>query len=336
MTLNLSDPRRYSKIYPEGNLLINQALEDLKLKNDNQLMVALISDLLKQQQDQLLSVAYNLSPNQDCANYIWQSLHRALNPIEITMKSQLLALPVVIVIGSKQQIQLNPVIDLSILQQLFSASNFAQLSFSPQLFSPEQIAKFTPSQLWNWSNQAQLENQQLPWNNLTSLPIINLGEGVHLRFILGSCLVTQEEGLSILSSYFEQISLQLMQQLNQSLATDNATIFSLPFAPCALSLALVTGECYRQEIAISVALSNNIRQLRLMGKNPYLKLSSQKNNIQIELWENSGDKAIEILLWHLHPSDDFKRICEILAKLFADMQLTRIEYYFEHEHNYEN
>lgn len=47
MPLNLKDPRQFSAVYPDSNILINQAQQDLAASvTDNRLLVALISDLL--------------------------------------------------------------------------------------------------------------------------------------------------------------------------------------------------------------------------------------------------------------------------------------------------
>ena len=107
MSLMLKDPRKYGEVYPDANLLINQAIHDLSKNENNDLICALIEDLLKQKQDQLLSVAYNLAPTQAIADYIWGSLQKYLI---LQSKINLLScfvLPIIIVVGSTKQNKFN-------------------------------------------------------------------------------------------------------------------------------------------------------------------------------------------------------------------------------------
>ena len=61
--------------------------------------------------------------------------------------------------------------------------------------------------------------------------------------------------------------------------------------------------------------------MRLEGNEPHIKLSSQKNNIQIEIWgSNDTSQAAEIMIWSLQRSDNFAQICQILEDLFNDMR----------------
>lgn len=315
MTLLLADPRKFSQIYPDSNILINQALHD-KAQNDTpELMQALISDILKQGNNQLLSVAYNLAPNLDIANYLWDNLQLVINnPQEI--KTNYWMIPVVIVAGSAQQVNINTNIDantiLKILLDKQVIHNLEDYAIMGQLYPANHLLKLTPAQIYH------LQRDEFGHNNLPPLleqSLSNLGENVHLLFIVCST----RNNLRLAN--FEQASMPIMKYLNESLSTDDSTLFPIPFTPCRLSNATLVGESYRKEIAITLALSNQLKSLRLNGKQPFVKLSTQENNIKIELMTDDTAIAHTTLIWNLQPVDDFTKITQILENLFIDMQL---------------
>lgn len=337
MSLNLKDPRQFSAVYPDSNILINQALQDLAVPaSDNRLMVALISDLLKQSQDQILSVAYNLAPSQAIADYIWHSLQQALNEPEQNELTKLFAFPVVLVVGSTEQVTLANAINQVQLEELLLRKqvlvNSTPSFISGKLYDLEGIARLRPSNLFNFITDVTTVDT---WNEelISAKPIINLGEGVHLRFLVGVSRFEKGQAAGLIAANYAQLGLELLQLISAYLSQANATIFPIPFPPCALSEAAVIGEYYRNEINVSLRLSNLVKKLRLDGKYPELKLSSQKNNLQIEVWLSNAEQPEEILIWSLQRADDFAKISQTLAALFADMQLM-VNYYPEHNHDH--
>ena len=339
MFLNLKDPRQFSAVYPDSNILINQAQQDLAASvTDNRLLVALISDLLKQSQDQILSVAYNLAPSQAIADYIWHSLQQALNEPEQNELTKLFAFPVVLVVGSTEQVTLANAINQVQLEELLLRKqvlvNSTPRFISGKLYDLEGIARLRPSNLFNLITDVTTVDT---WNEelISAKPIINLGEGVHLRFLVGVSRFEKGQTSGLIAANYSQLGLELLQLINTDLNQANATIFPIPFPPCALSEAAVIGEYYRNEISISLRLSNLVKKLRLDGKYPELKLSSQKNNLQIEVWLSNAEQPEEILIWSLQRADNFVKISQTLAALFADMQLM-VNYYPEHDHDHQD
>jgi hypothetical protein len=331
MTLNLRDPREYSDVYPDANILINQATHDLAANDNNSLMCALIEDLLKQKQDQLLSVAYNLAPTQAIADYIWSSLQQVVNPSNQQGECcQLFVLPVVVIVGSSTQVTLDNKIDQIALENLFFDKKIFNSTetnkISANLVDLETIVKIKPSQLLEYTNEVG----RFELSSLQHKPILNLGEGVHLRFLVGMAVHANNQESGYIAANFNQLGLELLQLLTTTLKHDTATVFPLPFPPCALSEAAVIGEHHRKEISIALGLSNQVKKMRLAGNEPHVKLSSQKNNIQIEVWGSKDSaQASEIMIWPLQRSDNFEQVCQILDDLFNDMQLM-VSYYEEH------
>lgn len=326
MTLALHDPRKFSQIFPDSNILINQAMHDLTHNDSSTLMQALIEDILKQKQDQTLSVAYNLAPNLAISNYIWDNLQEVLNH---NNQTQFFVIPIVIVAGSKQQVSLNLDVPVAALKELFVSRQLInstdEIQIANKLYDLDALAKIKPSELYLAAHTEFAVNN---FHNVDSYikPLLNIGEGVHLRFILAYA-----NPLNVIFANFDKLSMDLMQFISNIIKIDNATLFPIPFPPCELSVATVQGEHYRKEIQLTVLLSNEIKKLRLNGKNPEIKLSSQKNNIQVEIWLSGASAAEETLIWNLQPADNFTQVCEILEVLFTDMQLT-VSYYPEHHH----
>lgn len=336
MSLNLKDPREFSAVYPDSNILINQALHDLAAPQlDNRLMVALITDLLKQSQDQILSVAYNLAPSQAISDYIWESLQIALNEPEQAKFAKLFALPIALVLGSTQPVTLVNQIDQTKLTNLLYEKQLlvnSEKSFiSGKLYDLEGIAKLRPSSLFNLVTGLDSINS---WNEdqFSAEAVVSKGESVHLRFLVGVYFVEKDQAPSLLTANYTKLGLNLFELISSSLKHDSATIFPIPFAPCALSEAAVIGEYYRNEINLSLRLSNLVKKLRLDGKYPDVKVSSQKNNIKIEVWLANATAPEETILWSLQRADNFAKISQVIADLFADMQLS-VSYSPESEHD---
>ncbi len=332
MSLAIKDPRQFSNIYPESNALIAQALQDLSspIASDGQLIQALIADCLREKNDQLLSVAYSLAPSFEVARYIWDNLQYVINQ---SLPVQLFALPIVVVVGSNEQVSLVSEINLESFTELFTSKEVlldkASNYISSKLYDLSVISNLKPSTLLSLARgETELESLEA---SMVAKPIINIDEGVHLRFIIGS-VKNVDNGAPLNLANYNNIGLDLLKLLTTNLAKDGVTIFPLPFAPCKLSAAPLIGDYHFKEIMISFRLSNAVKKLRLAGKAPSLKISSQKNNIQIELWLPDMLEAEEIWIWTLQRADDFAEITQLLADLFNDMQL-EVAYYPEHDHD---
>ena len=333
MKLTINDPRQYSNVYPESNILINQAQYDLDNHADNGLLKALLGDTLKDGNDQLLSVAYNLAPTQQIADYLWHSLQEVLNPEDCQL--ELFAYPLVLIVGSTTQVQLPNQINQAQLQQLLQEKNILPPGeggyISGKLFDVNGLSRIKPSQLYAWNNQLTLAEWIAICENLSHPAVVNVGEGVHLRFLVGARVPTADLH-PLDSKEIATMGMDLLKLLNNDLKTDGVTLFPLPFPACRLSQAVARGEFHRQEIDVSLNLSNLVKKLRQNGQAPFMKISSQKNNLQLEVWCPEATEAEEILLWRIQRSDDFAMICEIVGSLLVDMHL-QVEYYPEHDHD---
>ncbi len=318
MNLSIQDPRKFSDVYPDSNMLINQSIHDLKHNENNALMCALIEDMLIQQQDQTLSVGFSLSPSLAIANYIWESLQTSINSSP-DAKLFLFALPIILVVGSKSQVVLKNQVDTTEIIELFKQHNLINGEFKlyEELVDIEKISKIKPStmRMFTELNLAELDLTKY----LTSNPVRNTGENIYIKFMVG-CADIHIDKTAFLAK-FAECNMEFMQLINKLIKTDDTTIFPITFAPCNLSESSVVGNNYYNEIAITFKLSNEVKKYRLQGKVPFIKLSTIDNIIQINLCEKSTNETILQLNWNLHPVDNFNQISETLYQLFADMQL---------------
>ncbi len=317
MSLCLKDPRNFSTTFSESNILINQARYDLA-HNEVKLR-AVIEGILQQGEDQRLSVAYNLAPSAEIARYLWETLQVVLNSPPAPIYIKLFAIPVTIVVGSATAVEIPNQVEALALQDLFIQKKMFKANqgaiISGKLFDAKAVATITPAQIYH--NRLNIDAVSSWINNLELSPIINQGEMVHLRFLLGAVLYEQEQETIVPTS----LGMDLLALLSKSLAIPDATIFPLPFARCALSEAVQLGEFYHQEIALTVLLSNVVKRMRLEKGQPAVKVRTQPQQIIIEVYDLNHQKLGQQFYWQLHRADNFTRIGEILTDLFNDMQL---------------
>ncbi len=317
MSLSIKDPRQFSQIYPDSNMLINQSLHDLSRNEDDALMCALIEDTLKQHQDQTLSVGFNLAPNLEVANYIWDSMQKVINKSQ-TSKTYYFAMPVILVVGSKAQVKLDNSLNTLAIKELFTKHQVFANDFTiyDNLYDVNSLAKLKPSQLYNYSqNEFSTANVI---NSLSNSEIINMGEEVHLRFIVG-CTINAENNFS--NANFNKSSMELMQIINDKIKQDSATIFPIIFAPCNMSEATVVGNYYKNELNITFKLSNSVKKYRLSGKTPYVLLTTSNGVIQISLKIKEDAQVNEVFEWSLSFVDSFVKVSQTLELLLSDMRL---------------
>ena len=330
MSLLIKDPRQFSEIYPDSNMLINQSLHDIKNNDSDALICALLEEMLKQQQDQTLSVGFSLAPNLAIANYIWDSLQKTINN-PVSQKTYLFAFNDLGMIRNskagflfisqfyQKTKMLNNSVNISAIKAVFDKHQVFSNDYvlCEKLFSLDALAKIKPSKLYQLAHQ-DYSNSELCLANV-SLPILAKGEEVYLRYILGATLFNGD--LPITNLHFNKCGMELMQIITDSVKRDDATTFPITFHPCQLSEATVIGEQYRQEIAITFKLSNEIKKQRLAGKIPFVKLYTKDTSIHIELFIKESQQLLANLEWRLHLVDSFEKVCQILEMLFEDMQL---------------
>ncbi len=319
----ISDPRQYTIDYPQSNTIIQKAIQVLSGNISHQELEQIITDGLKRNNDALINVAINLSPNYEICKTIWQALNNSINPNGIDGLANIFAVPVILVAGSKTQTQLAKELNVEKLNHFFTTTKIFKDGFdcfiSGKLLEPQLIAKLKPSQLYYWSYNLQKSKLWLPIEMIpNNIQVLN--EGVFLRFLVGVTVKTEGDiGLDL--NAFKSNSMQLMQQILNELKVDGVTLFPIPIEPVALSEAFIIGNQYRQEIAIQVAFSNIVRKIRQKGQTPFAILGTQNEAIKIKIMSKESADFIEESLWHLNKFDDFTEQVNKITNLLKDIDL---------------
>lgn len=320
---SILDPRKYTKVYPDTNIVINQALAVLAGRLAPQDLNATVANMLKQENDALINVALNLSPSLSVSQLIWQALNLAINNPDLPKFANIFAIPIVLVLGSKtktklkSQLNVDKINQFFIEKQIFANGNVGFVS--GKLLDPNAIAAIKPSQLYYWVRNLQQVKLWLPIEMVAN-PIEIINEGVFLRFLVGVTL-NDDNNKNIDSHAFKNSSLELMRIIVDELKTDGVTLFPIPFAPVALSDAFVEGGNHRKEIAIQVALSNIVREIRKEQLTPVAVIDTEGEAIKLTVTAEEESKLIETSLWHLGKTDDFDLALNKITSLLTDIQI---------------
>jgi len=315
----INDPRKYTKEYPDSNIIIKQALNVIDGKEEQVELIKLLIDILKNENDALINVALNLSPNQQVASLIWDSVNLAVNSHGEDLNAHIFAIPLILVAGSKTRQTINGQLDVNKINEFFFEKNiFSKDSdsfISGKLIEPQVLAKFKPSQYYYWVRNLKNAKLWLPVN-IDGSPIEMINEGVFLRFLIGISIDN-----SLNQEAYRNSSIEFMKLIGEELKNPQITLFPIPFAPVKLSEAFAIGDNYRKEIAIQVAVSNIIRKIREQGLVPHAYISTEGEAIKLVVASNDNQDLSETSLWQLNRFDEISPIISTLVDLLTDMQV---------------
>lgn len=325
----ITDPREYSIAYPDSNIILSHArlvLEDKIAKSELEKTIAIA---LRDNNDALINVALNLAPSFALSELVWNRLEHTINNNSTT---SIFAIPLVLVLGSNKKSKINAAIDTEKLNAFFSDKNIfvtgVDTFISGKLIDPLFVGSLKPSQLYYWVRNLESAKLWLP----VEVPLSNIevkGEAVFLRFLIGVATGgerTEDGEQRTITNFvkpeeFRNHSMELMQFIADELKHEDVTLFPIPFAPLTLSSSYVIGDEKRTEIAISVALSNIVKQIREVGLIPRATITTEVNAIKIIIECVGNDELKETSLWHLRPFTDFRQTIRIITDLLEDMQI---------------
>ncbi|MCE2706365.1 MAG: hypothetical protein LW807_04745 [Proteobacteria bacterium] len=339
----IQDPRKYSKFYPESNIIISQALMVQNNKASVSMLVDTLRNLLRDQNDALINIALNLAPSVEVSQIIWTALSAAVNDASSINELDgacIFAIPIVLVAGNKnnnkQSAKLPKKLDTEVLNQFFSKNNLINAchdSFiSGKLVSPQNLAKIKPSQIYYWVRNLKNAKLWIPLD-IDGSEVEVLDEGVFLRFLIGVAVKGGATSLNGAVSFanYRQMAMPFMQLIVDELKTDNITMFPIPFAPVNLLSGFSCGDSYRKEIAIQVALSNVVRKIREQALVPVVQIIGVENAIELKTsYQEVTTREIpseiintlkETSLWHLTAYDDFAAILNKITDLLQEMNV---------------
>lgn len=323
----IPDPREYTKLYPKTNIIIQAALSVKDGKTDINQLDQIIAVKLRDEQDAMINIALNLSPDNQTASIIWDSLNRSVNTVE-SNKSNIFAIPLILVAGSKDKARIKSQIDTDKLNQFFIENGLflpnSDCFISGKLIDPNTISSIKYSQLYYWVRNLQKAKLWLPIP-MEGSSIETLNEGVFLRFLIGVSIDNNDiNGLDL--NTVQNNLMGLMKLITKELKTDGVTLFPIPFAPVPVSSAFTTGIDYRTEIAMSVAISNVVRKMREERLIPKAIISTDVEAIKIVVKSSAESDLSETLLWSLTKFSSFLQALQQITNLLHDIG---IEYDFD-------
>lgn len=319
----LHDPRVYTHDYPESNIIINQAVDIVNRKANEQSLIDILETFLKNKNDAIINVALNLAPSLEVTQIIWRCLQVAINGNNELAIAEIFTIPLVVVVGSKNKVKLPNIINVDELNEFLSSNGIFKAQsdafISGKLIESSSIQSITASQQYYLAQNIKNAKLWLPLE-LAYNEIEALNEGVFLRFLVGVAI--KDNNTSVIDNIqFKKHSMGLMQLINKNLETSGVTIFPIPFPITSLTDSLIVGNFKRTEIAIQVAFSNIVRKIREAGQNPIAYISTVHDAVCLEVVSEDNSELKEISLWTLNRIDEVEIIHQTIVDLLIDAQV---------------
>jgi len=334
LLVSLPDPRQYTPVAPKNELIrLTLAVLDAANADDrglwqSELNAALVG-YLERNELLPLSVALAMLPSQEAYRTLWLALREAAerNPNGATTLP--FALPVVLVAGSRQKTtlagELANIDEINALLRehgVFAAGSDAALS--AKLIHPDTLAGLNSSRLFYLAQDAAGLARTL--DQLPAAPLELNGEGVFLRYLVGQVTVAEGgEPLVRFGAAVNSWGLGLRKLLNAALDQDGVTLFPIARAPQPVMQAMVAGGAARQDVALEVFASSQIRALRELGKEPVAIASAHDNGeLRFTVSAPGDERNWKGFVWPLSPLDSVERIVGTFRELMVDCQVNDV------------
>jgi len=234
------------------------------------------------------------------------------------------AIPIVLVAGSRTEITIPGELPrIEAVRQLLIDCNIiaadTDLHLSSRLVERDALLDIKPSTLLQWRNTQELpaDGLQMP---LEPAPITFKGDGVYLRYLVGTVIQRQDQPAAIqLNAAPGTWSMALSKLLGEQLANPILTLFPLPRAPQALLAALEDGRHAQQDIRFQVFASNTLRSLRDKGETPVAVLSTHENGeLRVTLGAEKNGEEWAGFVWPLSTLDRVDLIQQMMVGLLRE------------------
>ena len=186
------------------------------------------------------------------------------------------------------------------------------------------------SSLLSWQRLAE---DRLPWRNgLPPAPIVVQpgGQGVHLRFLIGSALVADRAELP-LAAGMSGWAMPLAQELARQLAAPGLTVLALPRPPQSPPAALQQGRAAQREVGAQLFASNAIRTLRASVGEPAAVISAHRSpdapgggELRLSLSSPFDSRQAEGFRCPLFPTDRVGDVAAMLVDLLHDCRVANL------------
>lgn len=331
LTQHITDPRQYPAT-PPGNELLRHASMMLNATNaaDKSLsaseLQAAINRMLAEDHFLGLSVALSMVPNQSTYQTIWQALSHSLVP-QSEQQVQWFALPIIVVVGSQQEANLNTQTPVEAINECFKAHNINQIPdavhWHPELLSATSLSAIKASQ-W-YQAKADDSSAQTLLNNLpNSVLYAPQGQSVEVVYAIG---YTKEATTLPLGQALRQAALPLMQVFNEHFKQDGCTIFANPLPPYPVFNAMVEGGKMRLQMALDVFAANAIRAVRLQSGRVGVVIAPQEGGnlmFTFNATESQYGLPEQVFAWPLSPLDNMELILQNFLELLVECQVEHV------------
>lgn len=335
----LPDTRAYPTDPVKNDLLLYAAhIADHQSKAQTTLaresLHAEIGQMLAQNHYVPLSVAMAMAANADIYSVLWQSLAEVLQA-RTPDERQWLALPVVIVAGSKQATPLPhtvPVVEIAAtLSKMSWAAEWNRIRWLPHLLGATDLTAIKAHQ-WFAAKQSQAEAGALLQQLLPGDLMLEEGQSVRVLYALG---FADNRIQPALNAPLGEAALPLMQVWQTHLHTEDVTLFANPLPPMAPMAAIHEGSVMRLRMACDVFTANAIRAIRLQSPRVGVVIAAQAGG-RLLFGFNATDSAFElepqVFSWPLSPMDNIDIVVQNLINLLTECQVEHIRLLHEPLH----
>lgn len=326
----LPDTRPYPSDSVKSDLLLyaHQILHQngatQKLAREN--LLAQIANAFQFNQTLALSVALNMSPNRAVYATLMDAIAEVINA-KNPEEQQWIALPVVLVAGSKTPTTLNTNMPIDTLNQVCAQHEhlhtLPSVTWHQHLLTAEDFAHIQPKQWFAAKQNRQAANaflHTLPTQSLS----LNKPQSVNVLYAVGFGSINIQAALS---QALQQAAMPLMKVWQDAFHQDKLTLFANPLPPNNPIHALTRASAIRTQMALEVFSANAIRHIRLQSPRVGVILAAQENGkllFGFDSAEPTYELPTQIFTWHLSPHDDIPTIQQYFISLMMDCQVENL------------
>lgn len=315
-----TDPVKNELLLHAAAVAANASKAQVKLAAES--LEAAIYQMLRQNHFLALSVALSMAPDAAAYRALWRAMDsvlRAKTEEEIAW----VALPVVVVAGSREEAALRGDVDVAGWQAQLAAfpqtEALAGLTWLPQAVAAEQMAAVNIGQ---WFAAKQNRAAAEAWAAAFTPPALAVpaGQSVHIVYVLGYGQLADYPALG-------DAALPMMQYWQQHFAAPGLTLFANPLNPATPLSAISEGSHMRQRMALDVFAANAIRAVRLQSPRVGVVAAAETGG-RLAFGFNAAESAYglvpQVFHWQLSPTDYVDTVLQNFIDLMAECRVEHI------------
>lgn len=285
-----------------------------------------IADMLFQRHILGLSVAMSMAPNPTSYQQLWLALNEVLtaqNDDEV----QWFALPVILVVGSKQAVTLNNQTPIAALNNLFA--QYPQLqalqdaTWLPHLVDGSDLAAIK-SDKWFAAKASTAAAQALADLLPPATLHYSAGQEVVVTYAIGFGAAALKSALGLA---LKEAAMPLMQVWIEHFHGNGVTVFANPLPAATPMMALQEASALRTRMALDVFAANALRSIRLQSPRAGVIVATQEGG-KLLFGFNATDAVMslapQVFTWPLSSNDNLDLILANFIDLMVECQVEHI------------